>query len=116
MALSAWIWLKKCRHFSNPGQNPGGLEWAEWNLAFIRPLLSIQYQIWFIFLQENGIRTTKKNCEVVEQSDIIIIAVKPNIVAPVLREVAPVVTKKHLFMSIAAGVTIQSMEKVSTVP
>ncbi|XP_064652785.1 pyrroline-5-carboxylate reductase 2-like isoform X2 [Lineus longissimus] len=63
-------------------------------------------------IAENGIKTTKKNREVVEKSDLICIAVKPNVVVPVLKEIAPFVTERHLFMSIAAGVTIETMEKI----
>ncbi|KAH9508292.1 Pyrroline-5-carboxylate reductase 2 [Bulinus truncatus] len=59
-----------------------------------------------------GANTTKDNKLVVEKSDVIIIAVKPNIVSCVLKEVSPVVfTEKHLFVSIAAGITIKAIEQ-----
>ncbi|KAK0045661.1 pyrroline-5-carboxylate reductase 2 [Biomphalaria pfeifferi] len=62
-------------------------------------------------LEGIGVNTTKDNKSVVEKSDLIMIAVKPNIVSCVLKEVAPVViTEKHLFVSIAAGITIRSIE------
>ena len=40
------------------------------------------------------------------------LAVKPHVAGKVLKEVAPFVTPDHLFMSVAAGVTINTMEKV----
>ncbi|KAH9508285.1 Pyrroline-5-carboxylate reductase 2 [Bulinus truncatus] len=59
-----------------------------------------------------GANTTKDNKLVVEKSEVIIIAVKPNIVSCVLKEVSPVVfTEKHLFVSIAAGITIKAIEQ-----
>uniref|UniRef100_A0A2C9KAN4 Pyrroline-5-carboxylate reductase catalytic N-terminal domain-containing protein n=1 Tax=Biomphalaria glabrata TaxID=6526 RepID=A0A2C9KAN4_BIOGL len=46
-----------------------------------------------------GVNTTKDNTSVVEKSDLIVIAVKPNIVSCVLKEVAPVaIPEKHLFV------------------
>ena len=59
-----------------------------------------------------GVRTTTNNSEVVTASEIVIVAVKPHIVETVLREVSPAVTKKHLFVSVAAGITIAEMEEV----
>lgn len=59
-------------------------------------------------------RTTQDNKELVSNSDIVVIAVKPNIVKEILQEVAPVVqTERHLFISIAAGVTIRAIEQVN---
>ena len=55
---------------------------------------------------------TSKNCDVVEASEVVIIAVKPHIVQLVLEEVFPTVTKKHLFVSVAAGITIAEMQEV----
>ena len=53
------------------------------------------------------------NAEVVRRSDVIIIAVKPHVVATVLAEIHDVVDPaRHLFVSIAAGVTVASMQKV----
>ena len=47
-----------------------------------------------------------------ENSDLIIIAVKPHIVSPILQEVSGKVTREKLFLSIAAGVTLETLEKV----
>ena len=55
---------------------------------------------------------THNNIEAVKNSEVVWIAVKPHLVAKVLREVSPFVTPDHLIMSVAAGVTISTMEKV----
>ena len=47
-----------------------------------------------------------------QDSKVVVVAVKPNVVPSVLREVSPVVTRDHLFVSIAAGVRIKSIEEV----
>jgi pyrroline-5-carboxylate reductase len=62
------------------------------------------------FIAESGVKTTLSNEEVVEKSRVIIIAVKPHIVSPALTEVARVVTKDHLIVSIAAGITIETIQ------
>ena len=59
-------------------------------------------------------RLTKINTEVVLQSDIIVIAVKPAIVSLVLDEIKASLSPEQLqskcFISIAAGVSIDSLE------
>ncbi len=55
---------------------------------------------------------TNNNCEVVKQSKVIFLAVKPHIVPTVLREVGLLVTLDKLVVSIAAGITIHDMAKV----
>lgn len=65
------------------------------------------------FLQrEYKIRVTADNREVVEKSDILLLAVKPQMVKKVLNEIHDLMTKKKLFISIAAGITINVMEKI----
>ena len=55
--------------------------------------------------QQYGIRLLADNAELVRQVDIVILAVKPQIMAPALRQIASAVTKKKLLISIAAGVS-----------
>ncbi len=55
--------------------------------------------------------TTSDNKKVFERSDIVIFAVKPNILPDVLKEVKPLV-KGKLLISIAAGVTLSAMEEL----
>jgi pyrroline-5-carboxylate reductase len=57
-----------------------------------------------------GAKTTGFNPDVVKGADTVIIAVKPDQVAPLLREIEPFLTDKHLLLSIAAGVTIGRIE------
>jgi pyrroline-5-carboxylate reductase len=51
-----------------------------------------------------GIQVLPDNPALVKQVDVVILAVKPQIIAPVLHEVAPAVTPKKLVVSLAAGV------------
>lgn len=59
--------------------------------------------------QTKGVFTTEDNAEVLKHSDIVIFAVKPNILPLVLEE-AKAFTLNKIFISIAAGVTIETME------
>lgn len=61
--------------------------------------------------QNAGVFTTEDNTEIFKHSDIIIFAVKPNILPIVLKEAVPFVNNK-VFISIAAGVTIDKIEEV----
>ncbi len=57
-----------------------------------------------------GVHTTKSNQEVVASSDIIVYAVKPQIMASVLRETADSLDMSKLVISIAAGVPMEAIE------
>ncbi len=58
-----------------------------------------------------GIKTTNNNLEIVDIADIVILAVKPNIVQAVIDEIKDVATDKDiLVISIAAGVKIEKIE------
>jgi len=59
--------------------------------------------------KELGIRVTESNTEVVDGSDVVLLAVYPQIVRKVLPEIAPRVTDRHLVVSIAAGITTKQM-------
>lgn len=52
------------------------------------------------------------NAEAVRNSDIVLICVKPQTVAQVLREVSADIRSEHLFISVAASVSTQYMESV----
>ncbi len=60
--------------------------------------------------KDAGIRTTASNLDVLNASEVIILAVKPDQVSAVLAEAQPHFTGKHLLISIAAGVTLARME------
>jgi pyrroline-5-carboxylate reductase len=51
-----------------------------------------------------GITAHGDNVRLVREADVVILAVKPQIMAAVLAEIAPAVTSRHLLISIAAGV------------
>jgi pyrroline-5-carboxylate reductase len=58
------------------------------------------------------VATTTDNIEVVRTSDIIIYAVKPQIIAKVLKETADFLDMRKLIISIAAGVPLAAIESV----
>jgi pyrroline-5-carboxylate reductase len=55
--------------------------------------------------RQYGIQVSSDNAEMVRQADIVILAVKPQIMEAVLKEIAPAVTRRTLLISIAAGVS-----------
>ena len=59
--------------------------------------------------QQYGVQLCEDNAELVRQVDIVILAVKPQIMAPVVRQIAAAVTRKKLLISIAAGVSTQTI-------
>lgn len=52
-----------------------------------------------------GVRVAKDNVELVRESDVVVLAVKPQIMTPVLEEIAPSLSRRQLVISIAAGVS-----------
>ena len=62
------------------------------------------------FAKEAGVRTTASNLEVAQFAHVLVLAVKPDQVAGVLKEIRSAVTEKHLVCSIAAGVTLAKLE------
>lgn len=60
--------------------------------------------------QELGIKTTVDNGELGDFADIIILAVKPQIVDPVAREIAKKLGTSKLLVSVAAGVPLSRIE------
>ena len=57
-----------------------------------------------------GVRTAEGNAALLEASDIVVLAVKPQVVAPVLEGMASGVTSEHLIVSIAAGIPTALIE------
>lgn len=60
--------------------------------------------------EKYGVQTTDNNVEAVTQSDIVIYAVKPQIMAAVLNETAEKLDMSKLIISIAAGVPMEAIE------
>ena len=60
-----------------------------------------------------NIKTTHKNEEIIQLSEIVILAVKPNVVEPVLLEIKNLLLQRNpLLISIAAGIQINSLEQL----
>ncbi|CAJ0583502.1 unnamed protein product, partial [Mesorhabditis spiculigera] len=57
-----------------------------------------------------GLTTTHDNTEVVHKSGVVFLAVKPINVPKVTSEIAPSISREHLLVSIAMGITIRNME------
>ena len=54
--------------------------------------------------------------QVIKNAEIVFLAVKPQFVAPVLKEVRQHLTEKHTIVSIAAGKTLASLKVPSLTP
>ena len=63
------------------------------------------------FAKATGGKALKTNGEVLRKADVVIIAVKPHQVTNLLRDLASEAKSHHLFISIAAGVTLEQLEK-----
>jgi pyrroline-5-carboxylate reductase len=59
-----------------------------------------------------GVRTTHSNAEAVAQSEVVIYAVKPQLMAEVLKETADQLDMSKLVISIAAGVPLRAIESL----
>ena len=60
--------------------------------------------------EKYGVKTTSHNAEVVKQSEIIILSVKPQIMKHVVEEIAKYLDLSKLIISIAAGVPLDAIE------
>jgi pyrroline-5-carboxylate reductase len=60
--------------------------------------------------EKYGVKTTSHNAEVVKQSEIIILSVKPQIMKQVVDEIAKHLDLSKLIISIAAGVPLDAIE------
>jgi pyrroline-5-carboxylate reductase len=59
---------------------------------------------------EHGIRVTTDNHELVREADVVVLAVKPQVIDRVLTEIGADVRKEQLVVSVAAGVPIEALE------
>jgi|SRR5690554_3626481 len=62
-------------------------------------------------LNEEGFTYTDDNISAVEQSQIIIVAVLPQLAYSIFKEISSVVTEKHSLISIVTGVSIAEIEE-----
>ncbi|MEK6764651.1 MAG: pyrroline-5-carboxylate reductase [Planctomycetota bacterium] len=63
-----------------------------------------------ILEEDTGIKTTQENKKVTSSSDVMILAVKPNVMGSILEELKSDITPKHLVVSIAAGIPLDFIE------
>ncbi|HEY7870731.1 MAG TPA: pyrroline-5-carboxylate reductase [Methylomirabilota bacterium] len=62
-------------------------------------------------VKQYGIRGGASNRELVTEADVVILAVKPQIMSAVLKEVAAVVDRGKLMISVAAGVSVAALRE-----
>jgi pyrroline-5-carboxylate reductase len=63
------------------------------------------------FTQDAGARAVSENLAVVRESDVLVVAVKPQTMTALLAEIRPAVTERHLVVSIAAGITLRQLSE-----
>jgi pyrroline-5-carboxylate reductase len=63
-------------------------------------------------LESIGVHTSADNLQAVTDSDTIILAVKPFQIKEVLQNIAPVLSPKHLLISVVTGVTLEEISSV----
>jgi pyrroline-5-carboxylate reductase len=61
------------------------------------------------FTKEAGIRSTASNAEVIGASEVLVLAVKPQNMTALLAEIRPALNKRHLVISVAAGITLRQL-------
>jgi pyrroline-5-carboxylate reductase len=61
------------------------------------------------FAKETGAFVSTVNSDIIQRSDVLVLAVKPQHMSGLLVEVQPGVTAKHLIVSIAAGITLEQL-------
>jgi pyrroline-5-carboxylate reductase len=58
---------------------------------------------------EHGIRTVSRNAEAVSGAQIVVLAVKPQMLASVMREVGPALGDDQVVLSVVAGATLRTL-------
>src|SRR5215468_2221040 len=61
--------------------------------------------------KELGVSVTNENRKAVNEADIILLGVKPQVVGDVLKEIAPEIDEKTLIISVAASVPTSYLEQ-----
>lgn len=57
-----------------------------------------------------GVRVLSKNEDVVEESDVVVFSVKPQVAKNVVLQLKPLLSKKKLLVSVAAGIKLKDLE------
>ena len=64
-----------------------------------------------------GVQTTRDNRQAASEADIILLAVKPWLMAEVIEEILPALDfRRHIIISVAAGISLSEMEQRLAVP
>lgn len=61
------------------------------------------------FIERSGWKAVPSNRDVVVESDVLLVAVKPQMLSAVAADVRPLIKSKHLVVSIAAGVSLNRL-------
>ncbi|GAB1600734.1 pyrroline-5-carboxylate reductase 1, mitochondrial-like [Argonauta hians] len=64
------------------------------------------------YIEGLGVNTTPVNSNVVQNTQIIFLCVKPQVIASLLNDIKPFITPEKLVVSIAAGIRIPYLEKL----
>lgn len=65
-----------------------------------------------MLVKNYGVQTAKNENNLVEYSDLIILAVKPNIYDIILEKIKPNIDEKKIILTIAAGYSVERAEKI----
>ena len=64
-----------------------------------------------------GVQATRDNRQAASEADIILLAVKPWLMAKVIEEIRPALDfRRHIIISVAAGISLSEMEQLLAVP
>jgi len=76
-------------------------------------LATAKHQERLDYLAEHyGVKTTLNNVLAVEQAELVLLSVKPQTMREVVEEIAPVVTPRHVLISVAASVPTSFIESL----
>lgn len=64
------------------------------------------------FAETTGVETVADNCEVVDRSSVVFLAVKPQMISAVLDGIRERVTAEHLVISIVAGASLNTLSEL----
>jgi pyrroline-5-carboxylate reductase len=64
------------------------------------------------FQTEHDIKVSVNNAQAFEWAKIVIVAVKPQHMSELCREISPFVTAEHLIVSVAAGISLNQFKKI----
>lgn len=64
------------------------------------------------FAELTGAKTTDDNQQLISSSEVLFLAVKPQVISDVLKPLKPLITPDHLIVSIAAGITLNTYQEL----